>query len=77
MAVAHLLLKQDRVDRSFVERHVAGFEPFAEMARRFAPEHAAEICDVPLQQMEQLAEWLGWAGYAIIEILLASQPASP
>ena len=55
LALAHRLIADDHVDREFVDAHVHGFEPFRERALEMTPTRAAEICDVPLERIEELA----------------------
>lgn len=59
LAVAHLLIKNGRLDQSFIDRHVLGFKPFAERAADFPPGKAAALTDVPVPIIERLAEYLG------------------
>jgi anaerobic selenocysteine-containing dehydrogenase len=58
LGIAHLLLKNDRIDHAFVERHVHGFAEFSRMAADFTPEKAAELTDVPVACIERLAGYL-------------------
>lgn len=59
LGIAHLLLKHDRVDSPFIERHVLGFPEFSRMAADFTPERASELSDVPVRYIERLAEYIG------------------
>jgi len=59
LAVAHLLIANDHVDRPFIERHVLGFAEFATSVAEFTPEKAAEITEVPVEQIHRLAELIG------------------
>jgi anaerobic selenocysteine-containing dehydrogenase len=45
------------LDRGFIEQHVLGFAAFMEAARAYPPARAAEICDVPLDDIRTLARW--------------------
>lgn len=58
LGIAHLLLKHDRIDHAFVERHVHGFSDFSRMAADFTPERVAELTDVPIAYVERLAGYL-------------------
>ena len=53
-------------DRAFIEKHVAGFDAYMEAARAYPPERAAEICDVPLEDIRTLARWYRDATPAVI-----------
>lgn len=59
LAVANLLIGRDHIDRDFIARNVRGFEAFAAMAEVAHPGWAAEITDVPVSQIERLADWVG------------------
>ena len=59
LAVAHLLVKNDRVDHGFIERHVVGYPEFAEMVEEYTPEWAADVTDVPARYIHELAEYFG------------------
>jgi anaerobic selenocysteine-containing dehydrogenase len=59
LALAHVLIKRDRIDHEFIDRHVLGFAEFKERAHSFTPERAAALCDVPASSIERLAEYLG------------------
>jgi anaerobic selenocysteine-containing dehydrogenase len=53
-------------DRAFIAQHVQGFDAFMESARAYPPERAAEICDIPLDDIRRLAEWYRDASPAVI-----------
>jgi len=59
LGVAHLLCEREQLDRSFVERHVLGFDAFRERVREFPPERVAAICEIPAAAVERLAELFG------------------
>jgi anaerobic selenocysteine-containing dehydrogenase len=61
LAIAHVLVEKDWIDREFIERHVLGFSEFAETVRRWTPERAAGVTDVPAVAIAQLAEWMATA----------------
>jgi anaerobic selenocysteine-containing dehydrogenase len=59
LAVAHLLIKSDRVDHEFIGDHVLGFEEFAARVEDFTPERAEKISDVPALYIHELADLMG------------------
>jgi anaerobic selenocysteine-containing dehydrogenase len=61
LAVAHILIERERIDRGFIDSHVRGFPEFAEMVTQFPPERAAEVSDVPAADIERLAGSIGEA----------------
>ena len=56
-AVATELERRGGLDRSFIARHVEGFEEYMAAARRYSPAAAAEICAVPEADIRRLAGW--------------------
>lgn len=67
-AVASELERAGTLDRAFIARHVEGFEPYMERARRYPPARAAEICGVPEAQIRDFAEWYGTISPAAIAV---------
>ena len=57
--IVHLLIKRGSVDHDFVARHTVGFDALEAVVRAYPPERVAEICDIPQQQLETAAEWIG------------------
>jgi anaerobic selenocysteine-containing dehydrogenase len=56
-AVAAELERAGALDRAFIARHVEGFEPWMERARRHSRAEAAAICGVPEAEIQRFAEW--------------------
>src|SRR5262249_59082948 len=56
-AVAAELERAGAFDRQFIARHVEGFEPWMERARRHSRAEAAAICGVPESEVQRFAEW--------------------
>ena len=57
-----------RFDRDFIARHVAGFEDFMTLARRWDVDAAARICGVPATQVRTLVEWYATLSPAAISV---------
>ncbi len=55
----HLLLRNGHTDNSFIENHTVGLDQLAETTARYTPKRVAQICDIPVAQLEQAAEMLG------------------
>jgi len=66
LAVAHLLVRNEHVDRAFVEEHVLGYPEYRDRVRDFSSERAAEITGVPVPRIEELAEAIGTSKPATI-----------
>lgn len=58
MAAAKRILAQGREDREFVEHHSEGFPQFQKILDSFTSQELAQACDVPLPQIDLLAEVL-------------------
>ncbi len=59
LGIANVLVARGLVDREFTRDHVHGYEEFAAMLRRWPPERAAAVADVPVATIAHLAEELG------------------
>jgi anaerobic selenocysteine-containing dehydrogenase len=59
LALAHLLIKKNQIDHSFIDNYVLGFDDFKEMALDMDPEKASNITDIPVQSIYKLAEMIG------------------
>ncbi|TCP52214.1 anaerobic selenocysteine-containing dehydrogenase [Tumebacillus sp. BK434] len=68
LGMAAHLLQQGLVDRVFVEEHAIGYDAFAEYVRTWTVEQAAEITDVPADDIRWLAERYG-SGKAVATLL--------
>ncbi|MGE3690728.1 MAG: molybdopterin-dependent oxidoreductase [Novosphingobium sp.] len=60
-AIAHILLRDGTCDRAFVERWCNGIEALRAALVPFTPELAAARAEVPVEQIELAAKWLGAA----------------
>ncbi|MFJ6383691.1 molybdopterin oxidoreductase family protein [Kitasatospora sp. NPDC092039] len=68
-ALLHEVVRTDRVDHDFVERHTVGYDELAERVADCPPSWAAGICDVPAARIEQAAELLGGAERLLSTVL--------
>ncbi|TCM15709.1 anaerobic selenocysteine-containing dehydrogenase [Novosphingobium sp. PhB165] len=60
-AIAHVLLRDGGYDTAFVERWCAGLGEVRAIVAAATPEWVAARADVPAEQIEQAARWLGEA----------------
>lgn len=60
-ALAHILLRDETYNHEFCARFVSQLDELREVLQPFTAEFAAQRADVPVQQIEQLAQWLGEA----------------
>ena len=58
-AIVHILLRDGTYDRDFVSRWCNGADELREAVAPFTPELAAARADVPVDQIELAAKWLG------------------
>lgn len=60
-AIAHILLRDGTYDAAFIDKWVNGLDDLRAAVAPFTPEMAAARADVPVEQIEQAARWLGEA----------------
>lgn len=60
-AIAHILLRDETYNALFCQRFVAQLDVLREAVARFTPEFAAKRADVPVDQIELAAQWIGAA----------------
>src|SRR6266403_1301824 len=65
-AIAVELERLGGLDHAFIEKHVLGFDAYMNAARAYPAPRAAEICDVPLDDIRTLARWYRDATPAVI-----------
>jgi len=65
-AIAVELEKMGGLDRHFILTNVLGFDAFMAVARTYPSERAAEICDIPVEDIRTLARWYQSATPAVI-----------
>ncbi len=61
-AMLHLMLWEELVDRTYIERHVDGFEALRAVAREWTPQRAAEVCGVAADDIATAARWFARSG---------------
>ncbi len=59
LSCAHILIKNNQIDREFIARHVHGFSEFSSHVRQYDPQKASEISGVPAEMIEKLANYIG------------------
>ncbi|MFV8816740.1 molybdopterin-containing oxidoreductase family protein [Haliea sp. E17] len=60
-AIAHILLRDGTFNRDFCERFAAQLDALRRAVEPFTPALAAQRADVPVEQIEQAAQWIGAA----------------
>lgn len=59
LALAHLLIRDGKIDRDYIERNVYGFEQFADYVKAFTPAEGERLTGVPADLIEQAARMIG------------------
>jgi anaerobic selenocysteine-containing dehydrogenase len=59
LAAAGLVIRDDKLDHRFIEHHVHGYQQFANVAATWPPERAADVADVPVNYIYELADLIG------------------
>lgn len=65
MAVCNILISENLYDADFVDRWTYGFDEFKERVSNMTPEKAAEICEIPVEDI-----------YSFAHMYAAAKPAS-
>jgi anaerobic selenocysteine-containing dehydrogenase len=73
LAIAHVLVRDDLVDRRWVDAHTVGFPELADHVRDWAPQRAAEISGVDVDTVERLAHDWGTIRPAAIRTLIGAE----
>ena len=55
LGIVHVLERESRLDRDYIERHTLGAEALLERARAFTPARVAEVCGITPAEVENLA----------------------
>ncbi len=66
LGLAHLLIRDGRLDHAWIDAHTRGYVEFAERARSFPPQRVAALCGIAAADVERLAALYGGAGPAAI-----------
>lgn len=73
LAIMHVLIRDDLIDHDYVSNHASGFEELkAHLADR-TPEWAAEICGIPVEDIETLAREYGTTTPSFIRTLIGAE----
>ncbi|WP_216853290.1 molybdopterin oxidoreductase family protein [Phytoactinopolyspora halotolerans] len=68
-ALLHELIENGWYDRDYVDAHTVGFDELKSTVENYPPERAAEICDVPAEQIRQAARIIGTAERLLSTVL--------
>ena len=65
----HLVLREGRLDRAFIEAHTLGFDQLEKTVASYTPERVAEITGVPVADLRRAAEIVGQANTLVTTVL--------
>jgi anaerobic selenocysteine-containing dehydrogenase len=68
LALMHELIVHDWLDHDYIARHTLGWDALRERALQWPPARAAEVCGVPVEQIERLARDYGTTKPAAIRL---------
>jgi anaerobic selenocysteine-containing dehydrogenase len=68
-ALLHEILANDWVDHAYVDAHAVGFDDVRKTVAEHPPERAAEVCDVPVDDIRAAARLLGTAERLLSTVL--------
>ena len=68
LALMHVLITEDLLDRDYIARYTLGFEQLAARVRQYTPQWAAGICGLGVQEIVQLARDYGSVKPAAIRL---------
>jgi anaerobic selenocysteine-containing dehydrogenase len=73
LAMMHVLIRDDLIDREYVHTHTVGFDQLADRVAGWSPERAADACGVPGSDIEKLAHRYGTVRPAMIRTLIGAE----
>jgi anaerobic selenocysteine-containing dehydrogenase len=73
LAVMHVLIRDELIDREYISAHTTGFDELSEHVEAWAPKRAAEICGITQTEIEDLARLYATGGPAFIRTLIGAE----
>ncbi len=68
LAMMHVLIAENLIDRDYIERHTIGFELLRERVSEWSPSRAAEITGLTVEQIVKLAREYGTTKPSVIRL---------
>jgi anaerobic selenocysteine-containing dehydrogenase len=59
LGMMHILIRDDLLDHDYIGRYTLGFDDLQARVLEWTPQRTAEICGIPVEQVEQLASLYG------------------
>jgi anaerobic selenocysteine-containing dehydrogenase len=73
LAVMHELIRNDWIDRDYIDAHAAGFDELAAHVAAWAPERAAEVCGLTVDEIVRLARLYATNRPSFIRTLIGAE----
>lgn len=71
MAMIHVIIKENLVDRDYIDQHTVGYDELAERASIYTPEFAAQETGIPVDDIVKLAREYATTPPAVVRIGVA------
>ena len=71
LAMIHVIIKENLVDRDYIDKHTVGYDELAERAATYTPEFAAHETGIPVDDIVKLAREYATTPPAVVRIGVA------
>ena len=71
LAMIHVIIKENLVDRDYIDKHTVGYDELAERASTYTPEFAARETGIPVEDIVKLAREYATTPPAVVRIGVA------
>jgi anaerobic selenocysteine-containing dehydrogenase len=71
LAMIHVIIKENLVDRDYIDKHTVGYDELAERASTYTPEFAAQKTGIPVDDIVKLAREYATTPPAVVRIGVA------
>jgi anaerobic selenocysteine-containing dehydrogenase len=71
LAMIHVIIKEDLVDRDYIDKHTVGYDELAERASTYTPEFASQETGIPVDDIVKLAREYATTPPAVVRIGVA------
>ena len=71
LAMIHVIIKENLIDRDYIDKHTVGYDELAERASTYTPEFAAQETCIPVEDIVKLAREYATTPPAVVRIGVA------
>lgn len=71
LAMIHVIIKENLIDRDYIDKHTVGYDELAERASTYTPEFAAQETGIPVEDIVKLAREYATTPPAVVRIGVA------